>query len=196
MNRLIDIVNRLGTWTAWASGFLLFLTALMIAVEVVLRKFFAISMGGADELSYYALAISSSWTFGYALLRKAHIRIDVLYIKMPSGLRSFLDILALVLFGFCSSIISYFAFKVLQTSIERRSVANTPLGTPLWIPQGLWLAGLAFLTLVILVILCGTIYRLLKGDPQGAHALSGTSTLKEEIDEESGKSRKPPKRPR
>jgi TRAP-type mannitol/chloroaromatic compound transport system permease small subunit len=115
--------------------------------------------GGADEISYYALAISSSWTFGYALMRKAHIRIDVLYTRMSSNARIALDLLSLTLFGACASIATYFAFFVLQTSIRRGSVANTPLGTPLWIPQSLWFAGLVFLCLVILVLLAGTIYR-------------------------------------
>jgi TRAP-type C4-dicarboxylate transport system permease small subunit len=192
MNRWVEIANRMGTWSAWASGGILFLTAIMIAVEVVLRKFFSISMGGADELSNYALAISSSWTFGYALLRKAHIRIDVFYTKMPARIRSALDILSLTLFGICASIISYYAFWVLQTSIQRKSVANTPLGTPLWIPQGLWFAGLIFLTLVILILLCGTIQRLMNNDPKGASELSSPTTLKEEIIEEI--SDKPPKK--
>jgi TRAP-type mannitol/chloroaromatic compound transport system permease small subunit len=135
MNALIRITDRIGTWMAWASGAILFATAVLIAIEVVLRKIFTISMGGADEISYYALAISSSWTFGYALMRKAHIRIDVLYTRMSSNARIALDLLSLILFGACASIATYFAFFVLQTSIRRGSVANTPLGTPLWIPR-------------------------------------------------------------
>ncbi len=78
MNRLVHLAGRVSTWAAWLSGGLLFLTAVLIAVEVVLRKVFALSLGGADEISNYVLAVTSSWTFGYALLRKAHIRIDAL----------------------------------------------------------------------------------------------------------------------
>jgi TRAP-type mannitol/chloroaromatic compound transport system permease small subunit len=187
MNAWIRITDRIGTWMAWASGLILFATAVLIAIEVVLRKIFTISMGGADEISYYALAVSSSWTFGYALLRKAHIRIDVLYIRMSGKIRIALDLLALTLFGACAAIATYFSFFVLQTSIRRGSVANTPLGTPLWIPQSLWFAGLVFLCLVILVLLIGTIYRTLRKDARGAHELSGASSLLEEIKEETGK---------
>ncbi|MBR9979712.1 MAG: TRAP transporter small permease [Desulfatitalea sp.] len=187
MNALIRITDRIGTWLAWASGAILFATAVLIAIEVVLRKIFSISMGGADEISYYALAISSSWTFGYALLRKAHIRIDVLYSRMSSKVRIALDLLSLTLFGACALVATYFAFFVLQTSIRRGSVANTPLGTPLWIPQSLWFAGLVFLCLVILVLLMGTIYRTIHKDAKGAHELSGASSLLEEIREGTGK---------
>jgi len=194
MNALIRITDRIGTWMAWASGAILFATAVLIAIEVVLRKIFTISMGGADEISYYALAISSSWTFGYALMRKAHIRIDVLYIRMSSNVRIALDLLSLILFGACASIATYFAFFVLQTSIRRGSVANTPLGTPLWIPQSMWFAGLVFLCLVILVLLMGTIYRTVHKDAKGAHELSGASSLLEEIKEETGKQIRVPKK--
>lgn len=185
MNRLIHISDRFSTWAAWVSGGLLFATAIMIAVEVVLRKLFSISMGGADELSNYALAISTSWTFGYALFRKAHIRIDVAYVRLPQTLRQVLDILSLALFAVCSLVISYFAFRVLLTSIERSSIANTPLATPLWIPQGLWFAGILTLTFMVIVLLAGSLHRMLAHDAEGAQRLAGATTIKEEIGEES-----------
>ncbi len=186
MERLIRLSDRFSTWTAWVGGGILFATAILIAVEVVLRKVFTISMGGADELSNYALAISSSWTFGYALLRKAHIRIDVLYVRLPQWMRQSLDVLSLALFGFCSLVVSYFAFRVLLTSIQRSSVANTPLATPLWIPQGLWFAGILTLTLMVFILLAGTLHRMRAGDTAGAQQLSGATTIKEEIEEEAG----------
>lgn len=187
MNTIIRMTDRISTWMAWGSGILLFLTAVLIAVEVTLRKLFAISMGGADELSNYALAISSSWTFGYALFRKAHIRIDVLYIKLSTRLQRVLDVFCLLLFGGCALTATYYAYFVLATSIRRGSIANTPLGTPLWVPQSLWFAGLVFLCLVILVLLAGTVYRLLQGDGRGAHELSGASSLQDDIEDAAGR---------
>ncbi len=183
MSRLIRLTETLSTFAAWMSGALLFLTAVLIAVEVVLRKIFAISLGGADEISNYVLAVTSSWTFGYALLRKAHIRIDALYLRFGRGLRVALDVSALVLFALCAALITAYAFQVLATSILRRSVANTPLATPLWIPQGLWFAGLALLLFTVLVLLAGTLARLAAGDVPGAQRLSGTTDVREEIEE-------------
>jgi TRAP-type C4-dicarboxylate transport system permease small subunit len=186
MNTLVSLTDRISTWGAWIGGGLLFATAVLIAVEVTLRKVFTISMGGADELSSYALAIACSWSFGFALFRKAHIRIDVLYTRFPARIRHFLDILSLALFGFYMIMLSYFAFFVVQTTIQRQSVANTPLATPLWIPQTLWYAGIVAFTLTIIVILAATVYHLATGNPGAAFALSGASTLQEEIEEESG----------
>lgn len=183
MDRLIRLTGRLSTVAAWMSGALLFLTAVLIAVEVVLRKIFAISLGGADEISNYVLAVTSSWTFGYALLRKAHIRIDALYLRLGRWVRVGLDLASLVLFTLCATLISYYAFQVLATSILRRSVANTPLATPLWIPQGLWFAGLVLLLLTVLVLLAGTVARLAAGDVPGAQRLAGATEIQEEIED-------------
>jgi hypothetical protein len=82
--------------------------------------------------------------------------------------------------------VSFFAFRVLWTSIQRSSIANTPLATPLWIPQGLWFAGILILTLVVFILLAGTVCRLWSGDASGAQSLAGASTIKEEIEEEAG----------
>lgn len=183
MNRLIHLAGRVSTWAAWLSGGLLFLTAVLIAVEVVLRKVFALSLGGADEISNYVLAVTSSWTFGYALLRKAHIRIDALYLRLGPSARVALDLASLVLFGLCAALITGYAYQVLHTSVLRRSVANTPLATPLWIPQGLWFAGIALLLLTVLVLLGATLGRLAAGDVAGVQRLAGATDVREEIEE-------------
>jgi hypothetical protein len=63
-------------------------------------------------------------------------------------------------------------------------VANTPLATPLWIPQSLWYAGVVGFTLIVLLLLAGTLYHLFRGDLTAASRLSGASTIEEEIEDE------------
>lgn len=191
MNELIKKMEKISQVAVWFSGLLLFLSAIMIAVEVVLRKAFSISIGGADELSSYALAISCTWGFSFALFRKSHIRIDVLYTRLPRGGRFALDIVAHLLLGIYIVILSYFAFLVVKTSVVKFSTANTPLATPMWIPQSLWLIGLLWFGLTIFLILAGTIYNLLKKDTNAAEKLSGISTLDEEIQETAAIADKP-----
>lgn len=186
MNRILHFTEALNRVGVWIGGILLLLTSVMIAVEVVLRKAFSISMGGADELSSYALAISCSWAFGYALIRKAHIRIDILYTRLSTGARSALDLLALLTFLAYLTPLVYYAALVVKTSVVRESTANTPLQTPLWIPQGLWWLGLVVFLFTILVLLAGTVSRLFNKDAAGARLLSGPTTLEEEIEDESG----------
>jgi hypothetical protein len=79
-------------------------------------------------------------------------------------------------------ILSYFAILVLSTSVVRESTSNTPLQTPMWIPQSLWVFGLISFTAVIAAILAGTVQRLLRGDPGSVRSLAGSSSLEAEKD--------------
>lgn len=153
----------------------------MIGVEVILRRFFALSIGGADEISSYVLAIICSWSLGYALYHKSHIRIDVLYYYLPAVARTILDTLALALFLVYMSTITYYAWDLLYVSILRGSTANTPLQTPMWIPQSIWFAGLAGFTLIIAGMLIALIYYQLKGDLHSAESIAGASTIIDDV---------------
>lgn len=183
MNFFLKKTEKISQIAVWISGSLLFLASVMIAVEVVLRKAFSISIGGADELSSYALAISCTWGFSFALFRKSHIRIDVLYSRLPLFGRFCLDIISNLLLLLYVLILSYFSFIVVKTSVLKLSTANTPLGTPMWIPQSLWLTGILWFGFTIFLVLAGTIYNLLRGNQAAAARISGISTLDEEIQE-------------
>jgi hypothetical protein len=57
-------------------------------------------------------------------------------------------------------------------------VANTPLQTPLWIPQSLWFLGLVSFSLVLVIMIAGTVFYLLRKDLDSARNLAGTSSVK------------------
>ena len=99
-------VRRFTLWGLWFGGALILLAAVLIGIDVLMRKFLARSIGGADELAGYALAIGTAWGLGAALIDRAHIRIDSLYGLFPRKLRLLLDFAALVLF------ISFFALMM------------------------------------------------------------------------------------
>lgn len=176
MEKILEITERLCRISVWLCGFLLFGTVFLIGAEVILRKFFGITMGGADEISSYVLAMVCTWSLGFTLLQKGHVRIDILHDRLPPKLQVTLDLLALAAFLFYMLFVNYFAFIALKTSIIRNSVANTPLQTPLWIPQSLWFLGLVSFTLIIVLIISGTIYYVLRGDMNSARNLAGTSS--------------------
>jgi len=183
MRALVAKTEKISQIATWFSGGLLFLASILIAVEVIARKAFSYSIGGADELSSYVLAISCTWGFSYALFRKSHIRIDVFYSRMPKPVPYMLDLLSHVLLGGYLVILSYFAFFVVKTSVVKHSAANTPLATPLWIPQGIWLAGLLWFGFSIAVVVLGTLSFRSKGLVHDADQLIGIATLDEEIQE-------------
>ena len=177
-------MRRLTQCGVWFGGALILLAALLIGVDVVLRKFFARSIGGADELAGYALAIGSAWGLAAALVECAHIRIDSLYILFPSWLRIALDFAGLVLLIGFFALIAWHGSGVVMQSWISGSRSQSDLQTPTVIPQLIWIAGLIVFVLVGVVLLLRALASLRVGDLAGVARSIGTRSAEEEVEEE------------
>jgi len=160
------------------------LAALLIGVDVILRKFFTRSIGGADELAGYALAIGSAWGLGAALMERAHIRIDSLYLLFPSWLRTILDLAGLLLLVGFFALLTWHGSGVVLQSWTSGSRSQSDLQTPTVIPQLAWIVGLFTFVAVGIVLLVTALARLGAGDLAGVARLIGTRSAEEEVDEE------------
>ena len=149
---MINKLKKSSEYFIYICGILLLASVLLISIEVVLRKFFLISFGGADELSSYTLGICISWSLAYVLFEKMHIRIDIVYTKVSQKFQNLFDLLAVTFTLAFIGLLTYFSSSVAYTSIIKNSTANTPLGTPLWIPQTLWVLGFGFFFIVVLIL--------------------------------------------
>jgi len=178
------LVGRLDAWLALArafarplafcGGLLILAAALLVAAEVVLRGVANVSLGGADELSGYAVAIATSFGLPLVLLERGHVRVDTLYHRLPARIVALLDLVALlVLTGFLA-LLGQRAGLVLADSLAFGARATTPLATPLWIPQGLWLAGFAFHLLIAVPLCLRATLAFLQGDAASVRRLAGT----------------------
>jgi TRAP-type C4-dicarboxylate transport system permease small subunit len=177
-------MRRLTQWGLWFGGALILAAALLIGVDVVLRKFLVRSIGGADELAGYALAIGSAWGFGAALLDRAHIRIDSLYLLFPSWLRVALDLAGLLLLSGFFSLVAWHGSGVVMQSWTSGSRSQSDLQVPTVIPQLIWVAGLALFVLVGLVLLIDALAKLRAGNLGGVTRAIGTRSAEEEVAEE------------
>src|SRR3954467_3415290 len=102
----------------WVSGALFLAAAFLVAVDVTARKAFGFTIGGSDELSGYCLAMGAAWSFTFALLHRANIRVDALYKYLPATGRAVLDIVALVALASFMAIVVFYAFEVLASSVR------------------------------------------------------------------------------
>lgn len=177
-------VRRFAQWGLWFGGALVMLAAVLIGVDVVLRKFFALSIGGADELAGYALAIGTTWGLGAALLDRAHIRIDSLYLLFPQKLRLVLDLVALVLLVGFFALVAWHGLSVVLQSWTSESRSQSALETPTIIPQTIWLVGLAVFVAIGVVLLIEALRIIAAGNLRGAARLVGTRSAEEEVQDE------------
>jgi TRAP-type C4-dicarboxylate transport system permease small subunit len=187
LERLARAIARAG---AVVGGSLLLAAALIICVDVFLRYFFVLSVGGSDELSGYALGIAASWGFSYALLSRSHIRIDSVYTHCPRRLRALVDLVGLAAFMLFMSYVAWRGWGVLSQSIVSNARSISALETPLVVPQTAWVAGLFYFLLVAALLLARSIVALFKGDLGTLFALIGSKAAVEEAQEELAGARK------
>ncbi|WP_341895199.1 TRAP transporter small permease [Ferrovibrio terrae] len=184
LDRWLGFADRLSRYAIWIGGTLVLASAILVSVDVILRKLLLVSLGGADELSGYAFAIGTTWALAFTLLRRANVRVDALYIHLPRVICAILDILALVALGGFLALLTWQAWDVLGTSLDFMARATTPLQTPLWIPQSLWLVGLVLFLFTITPLLLRSLFALLGGDLAKVRSLAGARTIEEDAADE------------
>ncbi len=184
MRAILAAAHRVVRWGLWLGGALIVLSAVLIGADVVMRKLFVASIGGADELAGYALAIGTAWSLAATLLDRAHIRIDTFYMLLPGTVRALLDLLGLILFLGFFALVGWHGIGVLQQSWAASSRSQSALETPLILPQAFWLAGLGVFMVIGVVLLLASLGRLLAGDRAAASRMIGTRSAQEEVVEE------------
>ena len=189
----LDIFTPVARAVAIACGWALMAISVLTCIDIVGRKFFAFSFQGVDELSGYTMAIVSAAGFAYALSTRAHMRITLLFPHIPPLARSVLNVVAMLTLAGMAVFCAVRGFAEVQASLgidhgewtdptQWRRV-NTPLQTPLWIPQALWFVGLALfaaMTTACAVQAVGLLFR----DRARLDRLYGPHTLDEEIETE------------
>jgi TRAP-type mannitol/chloroaromatic compound transport system permease small subunit len=183
MDRFHAAVAAVSLWMARAGGLMLVGASLVITAEILARKVIHIPFSVGTELSSYALAVAASWSFAYALLNRAHVRIDVVRNWTSPAVRFALDVLALGSLAAVAVVQAWFAWDTVETSWSLGARENTSLGTPLLIPQGLWFAGLVWFALVCVEQLALVARALLRGDRAAAAAIVTTPDVGDEIEE-------------
>jgi TRAP-type C4-dicarboxylate transport system permease small subunit len=184
LDRLIERVHTLARYGVWFGGGLILLAAFVVSFDVVIRKLFNISLGGADEFSGFALAIGSAWAFGFALLERAHIRIDSVYTTLPRPARAVLDILGLSVFGIFMSLMAWQGTGVFMESVRNSTVTLSAMAWPLRYPQFLWIAGLWWFVAIVVLLWIRAVLTIIRGNFLLVQKQIGSKTVQEEVNEE------------
>ena len=143
-------------------------------------------MTGVRRFAQWGLwfAIGTAWGLGAALLDRAHIRIDSLYVLFPQKLRLALDLLALVLLVGFFALTLWHGLGVLSQSWISNSHSQSALETPTVIPLALWIAGLASFVVVGVLLLLQALRLMAARDLRGAAQLISTRSAEEEVEDE------------
>jgi TRAP-type C4-dicarboxylate transport system permease small subunit len=179
--------ERFSRYTVWAGGVLMLIAAVVVTLDVLQRKvshLTGLSISGSDEISGYLFAISTSWAFSFALLHRANVRVDALYLVLPRKLQAVLDVFGMILLSIFVVVVTWHALQMFIHNATNWSKSITPLLTPLAIPQFFWIIGLILFTLNLFLVLLRAGLALSIGDTGTVSAVAGARTQQEELEEE------------
>jgi len=181
----LSLLERLAMLFAFVAGAAVFVLSLLIAFDVVARKLFGFSLQGTDEIGGYVLAMVGSLGMIHVLNRREFTRIDLFVRIAPLAVQRVLHALAYVTLAAMVVFFANHAVKTLDQTLLFQTRANTPLQTPMWIPQGLWTAGMVFFAaMAVIHALRASI--LLWAAPERVIEEYGTTGLEEEIEDYAG----------
>lgn len=184
-------VPAFARWLVWAAGAALITMSVAIVTEALLRKLYAISLGGVNEITGYVFAVTTSWALSFALFERANVRIDAFYTAFSHRVRLYLELIGIVSMAvfFC-----YLAWRcgelVLESwAADRRS--NSSLQFPVYLAQTLWWLGIALQVLSTLWILIRFLGLALSGQARRAIALTASMAEHEQVLADTKRNRDP-----
>lgn len=184
LENLLKLVEPVAFGVVLIGGFILFASSLIVTVDVFLRKYLLITLGGANDLSSYAFAVSMSWAVAYVMLRREHIRVDVLYPFLPRTMRAIIDTVAACMLTLMAMLFGYWTTVTAHQSWRLGSVSNSDLQLPLWLPQSLWAAGFVFFAFVSFLVAMKCVCSLAMGNIEGVFRRFGMISSLQEAERE------------
>ena len=175
----IETLSRLFALAAGASVALL---AVLICLDIGARSLLNVSLQGTDELGGYVLAFAGSCGLAYTLLHKGHPRIDIAVSRLPRVLQNPAHVLAQGTLAAMASFMTFHAVGELAQTIRFGAVTNTPLQTPLWVPQGLWALGCGVFALTTITTTLHAIWLMVRA-PERVSLFYGPMTVSEEVED-------------
>lgn len=123
IERLVDIVGAATSWVA------LVIVALM-ATNVLLRYLFSAGSVWAQELEWHLLVPLILFGMSYALRHGEHVRVDIVYARLPQRARIIVDLVSALLAVAVSILIIWFSLHYVQQSYVIDEGSPDPGGIP------------------------------------------------------------------
>jgi TRAP-type C4-dicarboxylate transport system permease small subunit len=168
---------------AIAAGWALLAISAATCIEIVGRKYFGFSFRGLDEIGGYLLGAVSAFGFAYALSRKSHMRVTLIFPYVPPWIRALLNVLAMVTLAAMAAFCAWRGGFEVAEVVETGKRSNTPLSVPLWIPQIAWFAGMTLFAIGAVVMALHALVLLVR-DRSRLNRSYGPQSLEEEISSE------------
>jgi TRAP-type C4-dicarboxylate transport system permease small subunit len=158
---ILDAVDELSMWGAWASALCIASILGLIVAEVAARNLLNVSLYFAWEFSAYLMGGAFLLGAGYALRAGAQIRVNVLLENVPKPVSHFFNLFSTVCGVVIAAYLAYALGELTWFSYIRESRSPEKSELLRWIPQFPMFVG----ALLFSLQMAARLARLLRGEP-------------------------------
>jgi TRAP-type mannitol/chloroaromatic compound transport system permease small subunit len=120
---LVDASGRIVAWVMLAL-------VLLMSGNVLLRYLFSIGSVASQELEWHLMSPIVLLGMAYALLHDGHLRVDLLYVKLPERARLTVNLVASLIGVVFSALVIYLGWKYVLQSYAIDEGSPDPGGLP------------------------------------------------------------------
>jgi TRAP-type C4-dicarboxylate transport system permease small subunit len=172
VNPLSRIVERLALIVLLVGGLGMLFSMFLGVADIVGTQVLLIPVPGPRELTESTMVLIVFGALAYAQIRRAHIRVELLYLKMPPRGRAVMDVITdLAAIAFFGLILSE-AISEAQYSYQIKEATTGLIRFPLWPARFTLVAGCSLMILQLCLHLIQDLIRIRTGnDIESEHAI-------------------------
>ena len=138
---------------AGCSGMLIFVMALLVASDVLLRNILGKPITGAVEVTQLMMPAIIFLALAYALAQGAHVRVSLLIGRLPPQSQLWAEIFACVVGVVFCVVLLYFAFLYCWEAVRAKELIMAAVKLPWWPSKVAMVVGLFVFSLQFFLIL-------------------------------------------
>ncbi|QMV61595.1 TRAP transporter small permease [Pseudomonas berkeleyensis] len=149
-------LRKLYTLSGLLAGLFLILICVLIVAQILARQF-GTMIPSTDEFAAYCMAASGFLALPYALMRGAHIRVELLFRILPQRSLFAVEVLGNMVGLLIAAYLAWYCALFVLESYEFKEVSSGLLPIPMWIPQIPMVLGTVILVIAMaerLVLVC------------------------------------------
>ena len=148
LERVVTTISRIA---AYVAALVMACMTITILTEIIVRTFFATTIHVAEELVGFGLASVVFLALAHTMDRGALIRVDLILVRLPSGLRRAVELVSIVASLGVTLFVGWYVWLAVAR-YWKRGMVSAPSGVfPLWIPESIVLLGITLFCIQLVV---------------------------------------------
>lgn len=141
-----SLIDHLNAWVARVLGVSIVVVTAAILYEVVARGWAGQATLWANETTVYLSAMTYLLGGGYALMRRGHVRIDLIYGALGPSAKRVADVISFICFALYVGALVWVGTQMAWSSFLQSEGTGTPWNPPIWpVKMAIPIAGLLLL---------------------------------------------------